>query len=146
MVARPPVHPTKARSLPPALAPTTGDTMTTPKPEGQAVPPSQEDLDYQEALEYYYRLQPGAIEEYNKYILSRTPSELQGHMNTILAPDLPKIMVSDTQPVPVKDAQGVDVPGSPGTARSTGQYSGYIELIIPAAPEPPERLRDRAKP
>lgn len=93
--------------------------------------PTQAELDYAEALEMYYALRPAAIEEYDNYILSRTPARLQYVMDTILAPNLPKIMVSDTQPVPIKDELGVDVPGSPGTARATSNFTGYIELNAP---------------
>lgn len=86
---------------------------------------------YDEALALYYRLRPAAIEAYDRHILTRTPAELQPDMDAILAPGLPKLMISDTQAVPIKDAAGVDVPGSPGTARASGQYTGYIELIQP---------------
>jgi hypothetical protein len=86
---------------------------------------------YDETLKLYYALRPGAINEYNKFILQQTPPEMQADMDGILAPNLPKLMLSDTQPVPVKDASGVDVPGSPGPARVTDEYSGHIELIIP---------------
>ncbi len=52
-------------------------------------------------------------------------------MDVVLAPSLPKLMISDTQQVQVKDTAGNDVPGSPGIARATTQYSGYIELASP---------------
>ena len=86
---------------------------------------------YDEALALYYSLRPAAIDAYNKFILSRCPAEWQADMDTILAPNLPKLMVSDTQPVPIKDENGVELPGSPGTARATDQYTGYIEYNAP---------------
>jgi hypothetical protein len=93
---------------------------------------------HDEALALYYQLQPAAVEEYDQYILTRTPANLQADMNNILAPNLPKMMMSDTQPIPVKNSEGQDVPGSPGICRATGQESGYVELNIPT---PPERRR-----
>jgi len=86
---------------------------------------------YDEALDLYYKLRPAAIEAYDEYILTRTPARLQADMDTILAPNAPKLMISDTQAVPIKNESGVDVPGSPGTARATSDFTGYIELIIP---------------
>jgi len=97
-----------------------------------AVPPTQAELDMQAATEMYYALRPGAIDEYNKYFLARTPANLQPAMDGLLAPDLPKIMVSDGQIVPLKDEAGVPLPGWKGTARAVDQYSGYIEV----SPEP----------
>jgi hypothetical protein len=83
---------------------------------------------YEQALELYYQLRPAAIEAYNRHFLIRTPAHLQADMDAVLAPNLPKLMISDTQQVVVKDTAGNDVPGSPGTARATTQYTGYIEL------------------
>ena len=101
------------------------------------LPPTEAERNEATATELYYQLQPQAVAEYNKYFLARTPAHLQADMDTLLAPDLPKIMVSDTQPVRVCDAEGNDVPGSPGTARATSGTTGYIELIIPPPdPEP----------
>lgn len=85
---------------------------------------------YDRALMLYYQLRPMAIEEYDQYILSRCPAELQADMYNILAPDLPKLMLSDTQQVPLKDAQ--DPPqaleGWIGTCRAETEFSGYIEV------------------
>jgi len=83
---------------------------------------------YQQALEIYYNLRPGAITAYNNHILLRTPAYLQADMDVILAPNQPKLMISDTQQVPLKDEQAVPIPGWVGTARAETQYSGYIEL------------------
>lgn len=86
---------------------------------------------YDEALELYYKLRPAAIDAYDRHILSRTPPNLQADMDAILAPNLPKLMISDTQPVPIKNNAGVDVPGSPGHARATSDFTGYIVLDAP---------------
>jgi hypothetical protein len=88
------------------------------------------------AEEYYYQLRPGAINAYNQYFLSRTPTELQDEMNVLLAPDLPKLMISDTQAVRICDPAGVELPGSPGRAHATSQYEGYI-IYEPPPPETP---------
>lgn len=87
---------------------------------------------YDEALKLYYELRPAAIAQYNRYILSRTPADLQADMDTVLAPNLPKLMISDTQAVPICDAGGTPLPGSPGYAKATDQYSGYIVYTPPA--------------
>lgn len=94
--------------------------------------PTEEERNDAAAIELYYQLRPAAIEAYDDYILSRTPAHLQPYMRVTLAPDLPKLMISDTQPVPIKDDQDPpqDVPGSPGIARADGA-GGYIELVIP---------------
>jgi hypothetical protein len=111
-------------------------------PEQQAAPPTEAERQMAEATEYYYRLRPGAIDEYNKYFLTRTPAYLQDEMNTLLAPDLPKLMISDTQPVRICDAQGTELPGSPGHAHATSQYEGYI-IYEPPPPPPEPPLGDR---
>jgi hypothetical protein len=83
---------------------------------------------YEQALALYYSLRPEAIAAYDRFILSRTPPALQPDMFAVLAPNLPKLMLSDTQIVPLKDEAGVDLPGWKGTCRATSQYSGYIEV------------------
>lgn len=87
---------------------------------------------YDRALALYYELRPLAIKAYDIYILARTPAELQADMDGILAPGLPKLMMSDTQPVPLKDESAVTLPGWKGTCRAVDQYSGYVEV----APDP----------
>lgn len=95
----------------------------------KTVPPTQADLEMAEATEYYNRLRPGAIDEYNTYILTRTPAELQDEMNILLAPDTPKLILSDTQAVRVCDVQGNDLSGSPGHAHVDSEFVGYIVYV-----------------
>lgn len=85
------------------------------------------------ANELYYQLRPAAIAAYNAYFLARTPAYIQPEMDALLAPNAPKLMISEGEIIPVKDAADppVAVPGSPGTARGDGQGNGYIELVQP---------------
>jgi len=80
----------------------------------------------EEATALYYKLRPAAIDAYDDYILTRTPAHLQAAMDTILAPNLPKLMISDTQAVAICDAGGTPLPGSPGHAKATSDFTGYI--------------------
>jgi hypothetical protein len=80
------------------------------------------------ATELYYALRPGAIDAYNRHFLVRTPADLQPEMDALLAPDAPKLMLSDNQPVPLKDEAAAPIVGWIGVCRATSQYSGYIEI------------------
>jgi hypothetical protein len=66
------------------------------------------------AVELYFALRPGAIKAYNDYFLTRTPADIQPEMYIELAPDTPKVMMSNGQPCAVVDSDEVEVPGSPG--------------------------------
>lgn len=86
---------------------------------------------HERALELYYSLRPGAYNAYNNFVLLRTPHDLQADMDGILAPNIPKVMLSSGQLVPVVDSTGAAVAGSPGTAEVINPDSGKIHLTAP---------------
>jgi len=84
--------------------------------------------DAEEALALYLKLRPGAYDAYNRFILSRTPPELQAAMDLTLAPNAPKVMLSSGQLIPVIDHEERVVPGSPAVATVLNMDTGYVQL------------------
>ena len=84
----------------------------------------------EEATALYYKLRPAAIEAYDDYILTRTPATLMSVMMGLLAPDGPKVMMSNGQPVNVVSAAGAPIAGSPGVCEVQPDLTGRVKLTV----------------